>query len=368
MIYFFIIVTLGYLLLHIFFLVGYIKSKNSLKSDHTENIPVTVIVAAKNEENTIQLCIDSLKSINYPESLLEVIIVNDKSSDNTGEVVLKSIDGYKNFKLIESSDNQDNGIKGKANALDTGINIASGEIIFTTDADCSVSPDWINETLKYYSDSSIVMVCGFTNIRKSSGIFSKLQSLDWIYLLSLASCSSGLHKIMSCIGNNLTFRTSIYKKLGGYRNIKFSITEDLALMRKIDSIKSYKIAFPVDYRCSVTTSACNTLREFYLQKKRWFKGGVGINWLGYVTGFEMYLMNLILFPGFIFISPLNYSILIIIKIISELLIFLPAYKDLRIEKTFRYFPLFQIFFGIYGLLLPVSFLFGFKIDWKGKKY
>ena len=368
MIYLLSIVTCIYLILHLLFLKRYFLSLRTSKLSNTPQYPVTVIIAAKNEERTIVQCIESLKKLNYPESLLEIILVNDKSNDQTKELIEKNIEGFDYFKLLDSNDENISNLKGKANAIDTGINNSKGQIIFTSDADCSVPVSWIEETLKYYDNESVAMVCGFTNIRESANIFSIFQTLDWIYLLSLASCSSGINKILSCIGNNLSFRKEVYKKIGGYKSIKFSITEDLALMRKIDSDKSYTIKFPVNRECVVQTSPCSTFKEFYLQKKRWFKGGIGVNYLGYIMAIELYVMNLILFLGLIFLNPVMYCLLILIKIFSELLIFIPVYRTLGFKNILKYFPIFQIFFGVYGLLLPVSFIFGYKITWKGRKY
>jgi cellulose synthase/poly-beta-1,6-N-acetylglucosamine synthase-like glycosyltransferase len=356
------------LILHLLFLKGYFQSLRTSKLSNTPQYPVTVIIAAKNEESSIVECIESLKKLNYPKSLLEIILVNDKSIDQTRDIIEKNIEGFDYFTLLDSNDENVSNLKGKANAIDTGINNSKGRIIFTTDADCSVPVNWIEETLKYYDKDSVAMVCGFTNIKESGNIFSILQTLDWIYLLSLASGSSGISKILSCIGNNLSFRKEVYQKIGGYKSIKFSITEDLALMRKIDSDKYYIVKFPVNKDCVVKTNPCSTIKEFYLQKKRWFKGGIGVNYLGYIMAIELYIMNLILLLGLIFLNPIIYCILILIKIFSELLIFLPVYRTLGVKYFLIYFPIFQIFFGVYGLLLPISFIFGHKITWKGRKY
>jgi len=370
MIYIFSFVIISYLVLHIIYLKGYFKSKNSSKLNSPVDIPVTVtvIVAAKNEENTIIECIDSLKKLNYPKSLFEVIFVNDNSDDNTEKVIINNITGFDNFKLLNSVKEDVSNLKGKANAIDTGISNSSGKIIFITDADCIVPANWIKETIKYYDEDNTAMVCGFTNIKDSGNLFSILQSLDWIYLLSLASCSSGINRILSCIGNNISFRKDVYTEIGGYKNIKFSITEDLALLRKIDSIKKYKIKYPIDSECSVKTTSCKNFKEFYLQKKRWFKGATGINYLGYIYAIEFYIVNLILFFGLLFLSPVFYIIFVFAKLLSELIIFIPVYINLKFKHILKYYILFQIYYGIYGLLLPLSFIFGNKVNWKGRKY
>lgn len=355
-----------YFFLHLIFFFGFLRSNSLKKNIKTGDIKVTVIVAARNEEKIISNCISSLKRLNYDKDLLQIILVNDKSTDSTKSIMLNETKELRQFFIIDSDDATLKNLKGKANAIDSAIKIATGDIILMTDADCIVPENWVSETVKYYSEN-IQMVCGFTKINYRNSFFAKLQALDWIYLQSLASCSSGLGKILSCIGNNLTFTKNVYYDIGGYENINFSVTEDLALMRRINSDKNYKVIYPVNPECSITTEECKTTKELYNQKKRWFKGGLGINSLGWILGFELYIVNLILVFGLLFFNTNLYIFLIAVKIISELIIILPVYFKLRFKGLLLYFPIFQIYFSIYGLLLPFTFLHSSKINWKGRK-
>ena len=359
--------SLIYLLLHIVFFTGILRSFSIKHNSIPDKKKVTVIVAARNEEKIISECITSLKQIKYDKSLLEIILVNDKSTDNTKSVMLSNTIGFPEFKVMDSDDIETKNLKGKANAIDSAIKIAAGEIILLTDADCIVSPEWVSESAGYYNNN-IGMVCGFTKINYNNSFFAKLQALDWIYLQSLASCSSGIGSILSCIGNNLTFTKNVYNEIGGYENINFSVTEDLALMRKINSDGKYNVIYPVNPHCTVLTEECKTVKELYNQKKRWFKGGLGINFLGWLLGFEMYAVNIILLFGFLFLNMYLYLTLIAIKFISELLIMLPVYYKLGFKNIMKYFPIFQIYFALYGLLLPFTFLLNPKIIWKDRKH
>jgi cellulose synthase/poly-beta-1,6-N-acetylglucosamine synthase-like glycosyltransferase len=355
-----------YFSLHIIFFIGFLRSNSLKKNNESNRIKVTVIVAARNEEKIISNCISSLKKLNYDKNLLQIILVNDKSTDSTKSIMLNETKEFSQFCVIDSDDTRLKNLKGKANAIDSAIKIATGDIILMTDADCIVPTNWISETVKYYSEN-IQMVCGFTKINHHNSFFAKLQALDWIYLQSLASCSSGIGKILSCIGNNLTFTKKVYNNIGGYEKINFSVTEDLALMRRINSDENYEVIYPVNPECAITTEECKTIKELYNQKKRWFKGGIGINFLGWILGFELYIVNLLLVFGLIFFNVYFYLFLITIKIISELLIILPVYFKLKFKGLLIYFPIFQIYFSIYGLLLPFTFLHSSKINWKDRK-
>lgn len=364
---FFISVSVLYLITHLYLYSGYKKSLALNKIQNSTLPKVTVIVAARNEEENITRCIKSLSKIEYPEECLEIILVNDNSTDNTQKLMLETTRQLNNFKVINSRKNNSGNLKGKANAIDTAIEICTGEIIISTDADCEVPVNWVRETVRYF-DEKTAMVCGFTFINTEKSLFAKVQCIDWMYLLSLASSSSGLKMILSCLGNNLSFTKTSYKQTGGYESMGFSVTEDLALMRKIDSNKNFEIKFPVDKECLVKTLPCNNLSELFSQKRRWFRGGTGMNFLGYIIGFELYSVNFLLIFGLFFLSMKIYLPLIILKIISELILLRKTFHRFNLNHLYKYYPLFIFYFAFYGLILPLSFLFKTKIKWKGQKF
>lgn len=364
---FFISLTLLYFLTHLFLLKGLNKSFRLKKNPIQELPKVSVIVAGRNESANIQKCIQSLSATNYPSDKLEIILVNDHSTDNTFEIMKKATARLGYFKVINSAESTSNNLKGKANAIDTAISQCTGEIIVSTDADCEVPSDWVRETVRYYSGNT-AMICGFTKIKTDSSLFSKVQCLDWVYLLTLASSSAGLKMILSCVGNNLSFSKKAYTDAGGYSSIGFSVTEDLALMRKINSYSSLEIKYPVDKECLVETLPCVYLSELFSQKRRWFRGGIGINILGYILGFELYSLNVLLVFGLLFLNVKVFLILILIKILSELILISNVMKAFNLNYLYKYYPAFCIYFAFYGLALPISFLFNTGIKWKGRKF
>lgn len=361
------IITSVYLTLHILFYAGLKKSGSIAKIDPDFLPSVSVLVAARNEEHNIVNCISSLKKSEYPSDKLQIILINDNSDDRTGELMMKETEGHSQFLVLNTKDYKFNELKGKVNALSYGISKSTGELFLMTDADCEVPPEWVSDTVKYYDDKT-GLICGFTMIEYKSSLFAKLQSLDWIYLQSLASSSSGIDSELSCIGNNLSVSSKAYNEIGGYENLKFSVTEDLALMRRLKAEKKYRIKYPVNENCLIKTNACADIKELYRQKRRWFRGGLDINLLGYILGFELYAMNIILLSGMLFLSLPIYLLVIIVKFISELLIIMPVYRKFKYTGLIKYYPLFQLYFAVYGLLLPFTFLTGSGIVWKERNH
>jgi glycosyltransferase involved in cell wall biosynthesis len=117
--------------------------RNKFKNINNYNdLPfVSVIVPAKDEESNIANCINSILCSNYPAGLFELIIVNDRSTDKTPDII-NSIAQQSKIPVrlcnILSDTNHPN-LKGKPRAIKVGIDNANGEIIMMTDADCIVN-------------------------------------------------------------------------------------------------------------------------------------------------------------------------------------------------------------------------------------
>ncbi|MBK8982335.1 MAG: glycosyltransferase [Ignavibacteria bacterium] len=361
------IIIAAYFALHLYLLFGLKKSISIIPDTSNLKSPVSVIVAARNESVNIVNCINSLKSSLTGDIPVEFILVNDNSSDNTFELMKINTEDDSRFIVINSHVSSSANLKGKANAIDNAVSISNGEIIVSTDADCIVRQNWVSATSKYFKEDT-GMVCGFTVIRNDGSLFSIMQNIDWLYLLTLASASSGLNKTMSCLGNNLSYTKKAYRKVGGYETIKFSVTEDLALMRKINASKEFKILFPLDKNCLVSTEPCNNLKELFSQKRRWFRGGIGINLLGYVTGVCLFSVSILFLFGLLFLNIKFFLLFVFIKLISELLLLKNTFKIFELKSLYKYYPLFMIYFSLYGLILPFTFIFQRDIKWKDRKF
>ena len=330
------------------------------------NLPsVTVIVAARNEENNILQCIQSLDKLEFPNDKLEIILVDDNSTDGTGEIIEKFIADKSKFKKIISTKKKAE-LKGKTLAIANGIEFASNEIILTTDADCTVSPTWAKRLASYYIDESVALVNGMTNQFEVDN-FSAMQSVDFIYLLSTASGTINLGKPMSCIGNNMSYRKSVYEEIGGYENLKFSVTEDFRLLMAIAKLKKYKIIYPIDKEALVTSKACSTVQELYHQKKRWSVGGLDSEPAGTVLIASAFLANLMMVLALFFFSKAIIP-LFVFKFIIDYFFIAPVHSKLGLKLSFKYFLFFELYFITYVVVMPFILIFTRRVKWKEREY
>ncbi len=348
------------------FWLKYGLSKCRSDLDELKYFPfVSVIVAARNEEKNILQCLNSLLQLSYPKDKFEIIIVDDRSTDNTANIIENFIQTKENFVFLQIKE-EGKILKGKQNALSIAIKKSRGEIIMLTDADCEVSPKWIETTVKNFDDNTGI-VGGYT-VLDSKNWFDGIQSLDWLLNFSAVAASIGNGFPISVIGNNFSIRKKTYDEFGGYENIPFSITEDFALLQAVVKKTKYKIKFILSKNNLVKSFPCKKWSEIYRQKKRWGIGALEMCVSGiFIIGIG-YFGHLAILLSF-FILPLWKSlILVCAKIFIDILLLYKPIKEFNKLSLLKYFLHFEVYCFIYGLLFPIVPLFSKKVVWKERKF
>jgi cellulose synthase/poly-beta-1,6-N-acetylglucosamine synthase-like glycosyltransferase len=359
----FLILISGYFIISASLVIGAKKTYPQLTEDRLPSI--SVVVAARNEEANILSCLHSLDNLIYPETKLEIIIINDASSDNTLKISSDFIHGKLKFRVIHLEENNSTILRGKVRAMAEGIKISAGEIILTTDADCVVDPLWAKSIASYYA-GNVGVVNGFTS-QTAKNAFSGMQAIDFIYLLFIAAGTINLGKPVSCIGNNMSFRKKAYEETGGFENLPFSVTEDFLLLNSIHKLKKYEIIYSLNRDSLVISKPASSFGELFNQKKRWAVGGIDTPLLGLFLMTWAFLTNL-----FIVLTPLFLSAawlyLVVFKFAIDLFVLIPVHQRLGLQKNLKYFLVFEIYYIIYVLVLPFVILFNKKVKWKDRVY
>jgi glycosyltransferase involved in cell wall biosynthesis len=145
-----------------------------------EKVPVSILIAARNEEQNILHCLQAITRLNYPEEKLEVLIGDDHSTDQTYQMVAEFIQDKPNFRLIKIGENLGQA-KGKANVLAYLTKEANSNYFFITDADIEVPENWVSAMLARLTPQTGI-VTGITTT-KGNNFFSRMQGLDWLNAL-----------------------------------------------------------------------------------------------------------------------------------------------------------------------------------------
>lgn len=230
---------------------------------------VTIVVPAYNEENNIVDTLDSINKLDYPKDKVEVLVVNDGSTDSTKAKVEKFIKNKTNFTLI----NQKN--LGKATALNKALKRAKGEIYIVLDADSVVKSNALQRLIPYFDDSNVALALPLMKAKQPNNLLQKLQFREYLINIFLKKLLGYLDCIHVAPGPFSVYRKSVLDKLGGFD--ENNITEDLEMALRLQKY-NYKIM--QDMEAEVYTQTPSSLKAYFKQRSRWNKGGI-INGLKY---------------------------------------------------------------------------------------
>ena len=260
-----------YVFMAVLFLVGLFRpSSPRNETQYT----VSVIVAARDEEETIAACLSDLLAQTYPSDRYEIVVVDDGSTDATAQIVRELCGTCPNLRLLHASPAPE-GISPKKHALSVGIRSSDGEIILTTDADCSVKPTWV-ETMIGYFEPDVGMAISFSQMGTPGEplrIFEKWQAFDFLTLMSASAGAANIGFPLAASGQNLAYRRRAFEEVHGFERIAHRISGDDVLLVQLIRRTSWRIAFAGSEKGFNTTRPVPTLQGLFEQRKRWASNG-----------------------------------------------------------------------------------------------
>lgn len=245
--------------------------KESNDDSRDDALPfVSVLIAARNEEDHIISCVESCLQQNYPAHKFEVIVVDDQSEDDTYELLEENIKDPR-FKLMRLGVARRTTIQGsKKKAISYGVNHAAGDIILTSDADCSVPNRWIRSMVSCIVDTHADLVTGPVDIKNENTVLNRFQQLDFIN--SCVMNAAGIKARLHYFGNaaNMIFRKKVFMEVSGYEgNESIASGDDVFMMKKIAAQSPSKIQFNKSKEAIVTSFGKKKLSSFFSQRLRW---------------------------------------------------------------------------------------------------
>ena len=192
-----------------------INFKNNRKEFHS-NLPlVSVLIAARNEEELLPRLLSSLGKLDYPEEKLQILIADDQSSDSTLKIIKEWCDRpSRSYFVVEANQAFTRNANGKANALAYLEERAIGEFLFFTDADCQANSGWIKEAVSCM-DHRVGLLNGITQVKGETWL-AKMQEIDWWNTLGIVKIVTDLGFPATGMGNNMVIRREALEKIGGF--------------------------------------------------------------------------------------------------------------------------------------------------------
>jgi len=365
-----ILIYTGFYLMVTFFLFVGVLLAGRTSGEGTPS--VSILIPARNEEDKIEGCLKAVLSQDYPGDLMEVIVVDDRSIDGTARIVSDIASKDKRLKLVKISYKPPE-LTGKQNALDEGLKFCEGEIILNTDADCVVSPGWARSMVRYFGNG-VGMVMGFTLIRSTEiSIGDMIYSLDMLFLLNAAAGAVGLGVPVSCIGNNIAYRSDLIREIGGFKGLGKTVTEDAELIQAVRRRTNWKVEVAYTPEAIVYTSPVSGARDFLNQRARWLIGGFETRAWTVMPLVPILILHLSLVVGFILSmlwKPLFWISLAAFcaKFLADLILTIPGALRLGKQKLLLLMPIYEVIVLIYPILVMMYAMVIREIRWKGEAY
>jgi len=221
---------------------------------------IAVIVPCYNEEATVVGTCESLLALKYPSDKLEIVLVNDGSTDGTAAAIARFAD-HPQVHIITKA----NG--GKHTALNAGIATTSAEFIGCLDADSFVESDALKEIIPCFDDPMVAAVTGAMSVHKPGNMLQHMQNAEYIFGITYRHSIASINGLYVTPGPFSFYRRSTIKELGGFRY--GHQTEDMEMALRIQQA-GYGIENAP--RARVYTKAPHSLWMLIKQRTRWTTG------------------------------------------------------------------------------------------------
>ena len=350
------------------------QTTSSCPNDFIPTTGITILIPARNEAEYIEKCLTSILNNQYPEHLLEIIVIDDHSTDNTAELAIKILKNRGKVIFLKDYLNNETINSYKKKALEIGVESATHQWIITTDADCFAPEQWLQSMAFLKESENTQLIVAPVNIfRKNENlVLYYFQSLDFLTLQGLTVSMLQLNLGSMCNGANMGFSKKAFQQVEGYKNIDHIASgDDLLLMEKIQKEFPEEVRYLKSTSAIMQTEAQKTWKDLFNQRIRWAskndkyqnKKMIGILFL-------IFFFNFLLTLGCILaIWNKDYwkiiTMLFIIKVGTEIIFLFPVAKFYNKTKELWFFLFLQPLHILYVVFIGLLGKFG-TYSWKGR--
>lgn len=272
-----IIAIWGLMFLNIFLSIGgfiYMLKVNKTNGHiPLEEYPmVSVMVPAHNESIVIRKTVLALLNFDYPEERYEIIVINDNSTDDSAQVLSKLQANYPKRKLIVLNTDNKLGGKGKSNALNIALSVATGSVIAIYDADNTPAPDALKILVEnLMADDKLGAVIGkFRTRNRNASLLTRFVNIETLaYQCMNQAGRFFFFKLCTIPGTNFVIRRSIINQMGGWDTK--ALSEDTEI-----SFRIYRMGYYIKFMPLAVTweQEPQKLKQWFKQRTRWAKGNI----------------------------------------------------------------------------------------------
>ncbi len=226
---------------------------------------VTVMIPAHNEEGVIGATVQNILNMDYEN--FEVIVIDDRSSDNTASVIKDLEQKYEKVTaLIRPKD----AFPGKSAVLNDALKLAKGEAILVFDADATVDPDFLSKLIPNLEPKDVGAVQARKVIRnKNTNLLTRCQNNEYTMDAHLQLGRDSIKGAVELRGNGELIKREALEDIGGWNN--YTIVDDLDMSTRLH-IKGWDVRFCID--AVVYEEGIIYIKPLYRQRRRWLEGTI----------------------------------------------------------------------------------------------
>jgi cellulose synthase/poly-beta-1,6-N-acetylglucosamine synthase-like glycosyltransferase len=359
-----VVILLIFFGVQVFSLVSVLQHTDK-KLEKRKDFPmVSILLAARNEEQLILRNLTAINALNYPKDKLEILIGNDESTDNTAQLVTDFIKDKPYFRLFHIDKTVGKG-RGKANVLGQLAHKASGEFYFITDVDVKLPRNWILALLQEFTEG-VGLVSGTTKCERGS-LFATLQSIDWLHFMGYIKAFANAGVGCTSVGNNMAVRAEAYWQTGGYEEIDFSITEDYKLFKEVTA-RGWQWRTIMGEDSLGLAWYIPSIKEMLHQRKRWLIGAreLPFNWKGMIILYGLFIP--VVLAVFWFNPRLAFAIWISKFLVQSVFIIFLCLAAERRPFSFLYLIVYEFYVILNTAATAIFYWLPIKSIWKGREY
>lgn len=364
-----IVLAVLYVAALVFMIIGWRRLAHFVPSIREPSTSVSVIIAARNEEEKLEVTIRNILDQDYPRDLFELIIVDDHSTDRTAAIVK----GFKaqGVRLIELNESQQlNSYKKKA--ISEAIKNSASELIVTTDADCRMGPLWLRNIVGLYEEKGYKLISSPVAYFEEKNSFEEMQTLEFLFLIGLGASAIGNKYAATCNGANLAYNRDVFLELRGFEGIdELASGDDELFLHKLAAAYPRGFGFCLSTDAIVFTHAKPDVQSLIQQRRRWASKSTKYkNKALVMLGITVWTFNLaILFSVFAAFWNDDFWIIalagFIPKVLIELFFLIPVCRFAGRISLLPYQPFLSFVHMFYLVYIGIAGNTG-KYEWKGR--
>lgn len=332
-------------------------SKSSVVSNQKS---ISIIIALKNEEEKIETLIASLNELDYPAENLEVIFIDDNSTDGTYDNISEKIKGFDNFSVYQlRSENK----SGKRNALELGISKSVHPYILITDADCEPQKDWLKAYSNKFTDG-FDFLFGIAPFFREKSLVNKISCFENLRnsMFSIFAANIGLP--YSAAARNIGFKKTSFEKVGGYSKTTDTLSGDDDLLLREAVKNNLKIGTVTAKGSFVFSKTKKTFKDYLNQRARHTQTSFHYLFKQHLVLGLWHLYNVVVvFSPILFFLDLYFLLLLPAKLFIDLMLVLFNQEKFSYKFSFTEVFYLQIYYELFLIIHFFNAKFG-KIEWK----